>query len=120
MGITDSTRGKVHERCREKLVGDSPELYRGLDEHWFSDLGASVALSCYLASLHPVGHPLREKRPMGKVSTLLMAMGEVWKHCAPTGARMLKGALEIGDVLKVVIAARGAVVPGEFYRTGRQ
>jgi hypothetical protein len=31
-----------------------------------------------------------------------------------------RGALKIEDVMKVVIAAHGAVVPGEFYRTGRR
>jgi hypothetical protein len=39
MQITSSTRDKVHIRYRDKLVGDSPELYRGLDTHGLSDLG---------------------------------------------------------------------------------
>jgi hypothetical protein len=57
---------------------------------------------------------------MGKSSTLLAAVDEVVQHCAPTGARVLEGALKIVGVLKVIIAARGAVVQGEFYRTGRR
>jgi len=32
---------------------------------------------------------------------------------------MLEGALKIEGKLKMTIAAHGAVVPGEFYRTGR-
>ena len=47
-------------------------------------------------------------------------MGEVWQHCAKTGARMLKGVLKIEEVLRVIIEAEGAVVPDEFYRTGRR
>jgi hypothetical protein len=64
-------------------VGDSPGLYCGLDAHGFADLAASLALSWPLASFHPAGHPLREKWPMGKVGTLLAAMGEVWQHYNP-------------------------------------
>jgi hypothetical protein len=40
---------------------------------------------------------------MGKVGTLLAAMGEVWQHCAPTGARVLENVLKIEEVLKVII-----------------
>jgi hypothetical protein len=57
---------------------------------------------------------------MGKVGTLLAAMGEVWQHCAPTGTRVLENVLKIEEVLKVIIKAEGAVVSGEFYRTGRR
>jgi hypothetical protein len=33
---------------------------------------------------------------------------------------MLKGVLKIEEVLRVIIEAEGAVVPGEFYPTGRR
>jgi hypothetical protein len=33
---------------------------------------------------------------------------------------MLEGVLKIEEVLRVIIDAEGAVVPGEFYRTGRR
>jgi hypothetical protein len=33
---------------------------------------------------------------------------------------MLEGLLKIEEVLRVIIEAEGAVVPGEFYRTGRR
>jgi|AntAceMinimDraft_5_1070358.scaffolds.fasta_scaffold216936_1 hypothetical protein len=67
MEITGSTRGKVHKRHRDKLVGDSPELYRGPDARGLSDLGTLVALNYSLASFHPAGSLLRGKWPMGKV-----------------------------------------------------
>jgi hypothetical protein len=72
MKVIVSTRGKVHKK-----------LYHGLDAHGYAGLGASLALSCPLASFDPAGHPLREKWPMGNVGTLLAAMGEVWQHCNP-------------------------------------
>lgn len=57
MKITGSSRDKVQKRYRDKLVGGSPELCRGLDAHESSD---SAALNCSLASFHPAGHPLWE------------------------------------------------------------
>ena len=64
-----------------------------------------VGGACFtsLASFYRAGHPLREKWSMGKVGTLLAAMGEVWQHCAPTGARVLENVLKIEEVLKVII-----------------
>jgi hypothetical protein len=45
-------------------------------------------------------------------------MGEVWQHCAPRSARVLESALKIEGMLKAIIAAHGAVMPGEHERTG--
>jgi|AntAceMinimDraft_5_1070358.scaffolds.fasta_scaffold25040_2 hypothetical protein len=57
---------------------------------------------------------------MGKVGTLFAAMNKVWQLCAPAGARMLENVLKIEEVLRVIIETEGAVVPDEFYRTGRR
>jgi len=120
MRILGPTNDRVCKRYRGKLVGDSPELCRGLDAHGFADLDAAVALNCSLASFHPRGHPLREKWSMAKVDTLFAAMNETWLHCAPTGARMLEDVAKIEPVLEVIVAAKGGVVADEFYRTGRR
>jgi hypothetical protein len=57
---------------------------------------------------------------MGKADTLLAAMDSNWQHCAPTGARMLEGVLKIKEVPRAITEAKGAVVPGELYCTGRR
>jgi len=48
--ILPPTCAKVNTRYQWKLVGDSPELYCGLDSHGFADLDAAVTLNCSLAT----------------------------------------------------------------------
>ena len=70
MRILGSTCAKVVKRYRVKLVGDTPELCRGLGAHGFADLNAAVTYNCALASYNPVGHPIRKKWSMGILSSL--------------------------------------------------
>jgi hypothetical protein len=61
MRILPPACDKVDKRYRWKLVGDSPELFRGLDSHGFPDFDAALTLNCSLATYYPMGHPMRAK-----------------------------------------------------------
>ena len=51
---------------------------------------------------------------------LWSCMFETWMKCAPTSDRIMEDILKIVPVLDRIIEAKGAVVPDEFYRTGRR
>jgi hypothetical protein len=118
--ILPPTCAKVNTRYRWKLVGDSPELCRGLDSHGFADLDAAVTLNCSLATYYPKGHAMREKWNLGNVDALWNCMAETWMKCAPTSDRIAEDIMKIVPVLDKIIEAKGGVVPDEFYRTGRR
>ena len=71
MRIPGSTGAWAARRYRMKLLGDTPELSRGLDAH-LADLDAAVTFNCALASCCSVG---RKKWNMGKVSSLWGCLG---------------------------------------------
>ena len=120
MRILPPTCAKVHKRYQLKLVGDSPELCRGLDSHGFADLDAAVTLNCSLATYYPIGHAMRAKWNLGNVDALWTCMAETWMKCAPTSGRFVEDIMKIVPVLDKIIEAKGGVVPDEFYRTGRR
>ena len=120
MRILGSTCDQVDARYRWKLVGDSPELCRGLDAHGFADLDRAVSLNCSLATVYPQGHPMRERWNMSKPKELFECMKRTFMECAPSGARVVEDVERITDVLRKIIEAKGGVVPDEFFRTGRR
>lgn len=61
---------------------------------------------------------MRAKWNLGNVDALWTCMAETWMKCAPTSGRFVEDILKVLPVLDKVTEARGAVVPGEFYRTG--
>ena len=99
----------MNTRYRWKLVGDSPELCRGLDSHGFADLNAAVTLNCSLATYYPKGHAMREKWNLGNVDALWNCMAETWMKCAPTSDRIAEDIMKIVPVLDKIIEAKGGV-----------
>ena len=113
------TCAKVNTRSWWKLVGDSPELCRGLVSHGFADLDAAVALNCSLATYYPKGHAMRAKWNLGNAGALWNCMAKTCMMLAPTSGRIAEGIMKIAPVPGKIIEAKGGLVPDEFYRTGR-
>ena len=107
-------------RYQLKLVGDSPELYRGPDSHGFAGTDAAVTFSCSVATYYPRDHAIRAKWDLGNVDALWTCMDETWMKYSPTSGRIVEGIVKILPVLGSITEAKGGVVTDEFYRTGRR
>jgi len=94
-----------------KLVGDLPELCRGLDSHGFADLDAAVTLSCSLATYYPKGHAMRAKWNLGYVDAPWYCMTSTWMKCAPTSDRIAESSQDLLPGVHRAVRGR-AVLPG--------
>jgi hypothetical protein len=103
-------------RYRNKVVGDSPELCRGLDAHGFSDLKRSMAFHTSLSSYYPVDDPRRFK--MGTPSQVFHTMERCWEM-EPTSERIVEDISDLPRVLNKIIESEGRVVSNECMRNGR-
>ena len=110
---------EMPKRYRGKLVGDSPELCRGLDSHGFADLDRSMTLNASLAKLMPEDHPAHKTFNMGTPGAVWSCMVKTWM-CSPTSSRIIEDIEHLPEVLDKIIAAEGCVVQDEFLRTGRR
>jgi hypothetical protein len=120
----DTNRGTRYYR---KVVGDTPELCRGLDSHGFADLRRSMLFHVALSSLYPltvknadgkdVANPKRFN--MGTPAEVEDTMFRCWK-LEPTSERIVQDIQALPRVLGKIIEAEGRVVPDEFLRTGRR
>ena len=97
------------KRYRGKLVGDSPELCRGLDSHGFADLDRSMTLNASLAKLMPEDHPAHKTFNMGTPDAVWSCMVKTWM-CSPTSSRIIEDIEHLPEVLDKIIAAEGCVV----------
>ena len=59
--ISGDFNERVHARYRNRLVGDSPEMARGLDSYGFSDL--MVSLAFHVALSYKLDKDNRKKIP---------------------------------------------------------
>lgn len=110
--LEDSNRGTIYE---EKLVGNSPEICRGLDSHGFADLEAAVIHFTTLTSIYDINdnRAFRMGTPTQVWSTLIRC----W-DVAPRSERIVEDISKFKFVLEKIIAANGCVLRDEALRSG--
>ncbi len=117
--LGDANNAIVPKHYKWKLVGDSPELCRGLDAHGFADLDRATGLNCALAWALEEGDPMRAEWGLGTPALVWASMAKTWSH-SPTDNRVKEDIEHFEAVLKKVVAAEGCVVRDEFLRRGRR
>ena len=85
-----------------KLVGNSPELCRGLDAHGFADLESSIAFHCATTSTYPVGDIRRFN--IGNLTETDSTVLRCWEM-EPTPARIKQDIEGLPHVLDLIMAA---------------
>jgi hypothetical protein len=101
-----------------KLVGNSPELCRGLDAHGFSDLETSIHYHVSLTRMmYDEGDP--RKFLTGTPKEMWSTMERCWQ-VEPTSERIVEDVLAFPRVLRVIINAKGCVVADDQLRSGRR
>ena len=113
--LGDTNKGNHH--YEGKVVGDSPELRRGLDSYGFADLEAAVTYNCALSSVYDLSDPRRFS--MGTPDAVWSALPRCWE-VAPTSERIVEDISALPRVLDVIIEHQGAVVLDLFLRSGRR
>jgi hypothetical protein len=104
-------------RYFNKVVGDSPELCRGLDSHGFADLKRSMLYHVAVSSLYSLNDPRRFK--MGTPAEVERTMFRCWE-LAPSSERIVEDIFALETVLDKLEEAGGGVVMDEYLRTGRR
>jgi hypothetical protein len=101
-----------------KLVGNSPELCRGLDAHGFSDLETSIH---YHVSLTRMMYDEDDARKFltGTPKEMWSTMERCWQ-VEPTSERIVEDILAFPRVLRLIISAKGCVVADDQLRSGRR
>ena len=99
------------------VVGDSPELARGLDSFGFADLELSMAFHQALTTDWPAHDP--KKFQFGTPNHVWSAMTRCWE-VEPTSQRIVQDILDLPRVLKKIVDAKGTVVHGEALRNGHR
>jgi hypothetical protein len=100
-----------------KVVGDSPELCRGLDSHGFADLKRQLNWAVALSSIYSRDDPRRFK--LGTPTEVASALRRAWQM-EPTSQRIVEDILAFRRVLLKIVDVHGCVVPDEFLRSGRR
>jgi hypothetical protein len=114
--ITRNTGGKGTRYFR-KVVGDSPELCRGLDSHGFADLVRSMVYHTVLTSSYALDDTRRFK--LGTPAEVEDCMRRCWT-LEPTSSRIVEDVVAFERVLRLIVEAKGCVVPDEATRSGRR
>jgi hypothetical protein len=99
------------------VVGDSPELCRGLDSHGFADLKAMLNFCVALTSQYKIDDP--ERFHMGTPAHVASSLSRAWE-AAPTSSRICDDIKSFPCVLQCIVDAKGCVVPDEALRSGRR
>ena len=104
-------------RYWHNVVGDSPELCRGLDSHGFADLMTQFHFNVSLSSVYPVDdiRCFHSGTPKEVGSSLLRS----WEM-EPTSERIIEDIEAFPRVLQVIIDNEGCVVPDECFKHGRR
>ena len=97
----DTNKGTRYHR---KLVGDSPEICRGLDAHCFADLERIVAFNCAVSSSYEVGDPRRFN--MGTPTEVAKTLFACWKLVPEK--RLIEDICAFEGVLDKIIEANAA------------
>ena len=117
--LGDENNAKVPKHYKWKLVGDSPEVCRGLDAHGFADLDRATSLNAALASSLDRNDPLRAEWLLGTPNQVWVSMSKTWTH-SPTNDRIKEDIEHFEEVLKRIVEAKGCVIADEFLRRGRR
>eukprot|EP00732_Lithocolla_globosa_P000603 Lithocolla_globosa_v1_NODE_207_length_5169_cov_7.885329.p3 type:complete len:201 gc:universal NODE_207_length_5169_cov_7.885329:2147-2749(+) len=104
-------------RYENKLVGDSPELCRGLDSHGFADLKRSMDYHVALSSVYEIGDERRFS--MGTPKEVENTMARCWT-LEPTSERIIEDIMALPMILQKIIEHNGCVVQDEYLRHGRR
>jgi hypothetical protein len=99
------------------VVGDSPELCRGLDSHGFADLKAMLNFCVALTSQYEIDDP--ERFHMGTPAQVASSLSRAWE-AAPTSSRICEDIKSFSRVLQCIVDAKGCVVHDEALRSGRR
>ena len=101
--------------------GNSPENVRGTDAFGFSRLEAAMAFNASLSSVYPfaICDP-RRIFSQGTPNEVWHLMSETWKHCAPSTESLLEDFNGWPRVAEKIVAAGGAWVHDECFRSGRR
>jgi hypothetical protein len=104
-------------RYANKLVGDSPELCRGLDSHGFADLKRSTMVHLALSSKYAKDDVRKFK--MGTPQEVWSTLQRCWT-LEPTSERIVEDIMKLPDILRKIIECNGCVVQDLNFRTGRR
>ena len=115
--ITGPYNDRVHARYKNCLVGDSPEMARGLDSYGFADL--MVSISFHVAVTYKLGRDNNLKFQLGTPRDVMRCMVRCWE-VEPTAARVLEDIESWEFALDKIIAVRGCVVHGLALRHGHR
>jgi hypothetical protein len=96
-----------NSRYHLKLVGNSPELCRGLDSHGFADLKQSVRLHCALSSVYRLDDARRFD--LSTINGVQRAMERCWE-LVPTSERIVEDIMALPRVLDKIIESEGCLV----------
>lgn len=107
----------IGTRYEAKVVGDSPEICRGLDSHGFADMKAAILKYVSYSSLYEQDDPRRFI--LGTPEGVLSAIRRAWT-VAPTSKRIVEDILDFEVVLDKIVEHEGCVVPDEDLRNGRR
>ena len=108
---------RVHARYRNCLVGDSPEMARGLDSYGFSDLMVSVKF--HVALTYKLGRDNNKIFQLGTPREVSRCIDRCWQ-VEPTAKRVLDDIESWEFALDQIISANGTVVHGLALRHGHR
>jgi hypothetical protein len=112
-----NTTANVGARYEFKIVGDSPEMHRGLDSHGFADLKASVMTHASYTSVYPDSDEPRRFN-LGTPAEVFRIIERAWA-VAPTSKRICEDILMLPFVLEKILAAQDTTVEDRALRHGR-
>ena len=115
--IIDEYQHGIHKRYWNTVVGDSPEMARGLDSFGFADLELSMSFHQALTIDWAANNP--NKFQFGTPNHVWSAMSRCWE-VEPTSQRIVQDILDLPRVLAKIIEAKGTVVHGEALRNGHR
>ncbi len=106
-----------NNRYAGKVVGDSPELCRGLDAHGFADLERCINYNIAVTCILPLDDPRRFKGSTPK--ELWSSMERSWQ-VEPNSSRIVEDISNLSFVLEKIIDAEGCIVLDYNLRRGRR
>ena len=116
--ICGLNNAKVKKYYHFSVVGDSPELCRGLDSYGFSDLEVSIKFHVAVTSALARDDP--KKFQVGTPKHVWSCMLRCWESCEPTSERIVQDIQGLTGVLHKIIENQGCVISGDNLRSGHR
>ena len=110
----DTNKGNRYEN---KVVGDSPEICRGLDAYGFADFRRFIERMRALTSSYEMSNPKRFS--FGTPTQVWDSMVRCWTM-EPKSDRIIQDIEDFGNVLELIIYHKGSVVPECRLRHGHR